>query len=74
MLRLPECGVYSGRSEEEPGREKSCQRDRKDGSEQDTVGHFIASITLAEEETKDLLLKVLDGEMDKDAVMEAMGM
>ena len=31
MLRLPECGVYSGRSEEELGREKSCQRDRKDG-------------------------------------------
>ena len=31
MLRLPECGVYSGRSEEELGPEKSCQRDRKDG-------------------------------------------
>lgn len=26
MLRLPECGVYSGRSEEELGREKSCKR------------------------------------------------
>ncbi len=86
MLRLPECGVCSGRSEEELGWEKSCQRDRKDGrGRRDRKGRKGGRkgrnerdgedrATFPCDQYADLLLKVLDGEMDKDAVMEAMGM